>query len=358
MKTDLKKIIFVDRDGTIIFEPNDFQVDALEKINFVPDVIASLFQLRQKGYSLVMVTNQDGLGTDSFPEENFIESQKFIEKLLNSQGVMFDEVLICPHFEKDGCDCRKPLTGMVTKFLVNTNIDKERSYVIGDRDTDMQFAKNLGIEGFQIDPYKECQWTDITTKILNVDRRSSVIRETKETKIKTTVDLEKSEPVSINTGINFFDHMLEQLAKHSNVSMIIDCDGDLEVDEHHTVEDVAITLGQSIKESLGNKYGINRYGFTLPMDESLASVAIDLSGRPYFVFDGDFDREKVGGLPTELVSHFFRSLSQSIGANIHLSVKGQDNHHMIEACFKVFGRALGQAIRVSGTDLPSTKGIL
>ena len=170
MKTDLKKIIFVDRDGTIVFEPNDFQVDALEKISFVPDVIASLFQLRQKGYSLVMVTNQDGLGTDSFPEENFIESQKFIEKLLNSQGVMFDEVLICPHFEKDGCDCRKPLTGMVTKFLVNTNIDKERSYVIGDRDTDMQFAKNLGIEGFQIDPYKECQWTDITTKILNVDQ--------------------------------------------------------------------------------------------------------------------------------------------------------------------------------------------
>lgn len=358
MKTDLKKIIFVDRDGTIIFEPHDFQVDALDKINFVPDVIASLSQLIKKGYSLVMVTNQDGLGTDSFPEDKFIESQKFMEKLLNSQGVFFDDVLICPHFEKDSCNCRKPLTGMVTKFLVNTNIDKERSYVIGDRDTDMKFAKNLDIKGIQIDPYKDNQWTDITTKILNVDRRSSVVRETKETKIKTTVDLMKSEPVSINTGIEFFDHMLEQLAKHSSISITIDCDGDLEVDEHHTVEDVAITLGQSIKESLGNKYGINRYGFTLPMDESLASVAIDLSGRPYFVFDGDFDREKVGSLPTELVSHFFRSLSQSIGANIHLSVKGEDNHHMIEACFKVFGRALGQAITISGTDLPSTKGIL
>ena len=358
MKTDLKKIIFVDRDGTIIFEPNDFQVDALNKINFVPNVITSLFQLSKKGYSLVMVTNQDGLGTDSFPEGKFIESQKFIEKLLNSQGVFFDDVLICPHFEKDGCNCRKPLTGMVTKFLVNTNIDKERSYVIGDRITDMQFAKNLDIKGIQIDPYKDNQWTDIATSILNVDRRSSFIRETKETKIKTTVDLMKSEPISINTGIEFFDHMLEQLAKHSNISVTIDCDGDLDVDEHHTVEDVAITLGLSIKESLGNKYGINRYGFTLPMDESLASVAIDLSGRPYFIFEGDFDREKVGGLPTELVPHFFRSLSQSIGANIHLSVKGEDNHHMIEACFKVFGRALGQAITVSGTDLPSTKGIL
>ena len=174
MKTDLKKIIFVDRDGTIIFEPNDFQVDALNKINFVPNVITSLFQLSKKGYSLVMVTNQDGLGTDSFPEEKFIESQKFIEKLLNSQGVFFDDVLICPHFEKDGCNCRKPLTGMVTKFLVNTNIDKERSYVIGDRITDMQFAKNLDIKGIQIDPYKDNQWTDIATSILNVDRRSSV----------------------------------------------------------------------------------------------------------------------------------------------------------------------------------------
>jgi len=358
MNTNYKKIIFVDRDGTIIFEPSDYQVDALEKIKFVPDVISALSQLSKNGYSLVMVSNQDGLGTNSFPQESFIESQKFIENILNSQGVFFDDILICPHFETDGCDCRKPLTGMVTKLLVNTNIDKERSYVIGDRDTDMQFAKNLDIEGIQIDPYRDNQWTDITTKILNIDRRSSVLRETKETKIKTTVNLEQSKPILINTGIDFFDHMLEQLAKHSNISMIIDCDGDIEVDEHHTVEDVAITLGQTIKESLGNKYGVNRYGFTLPMDESLASVAIDLSDRPYFVFEGGFDREKVGGLPTELVAHFFRSFSQSLGATIHLAVKGEDNHHMIEACFKVFGRALGQAVKVSGTDLPSTKGIL
>jgi imidazoleglycerol-phosphate dehydratase/histidinol-phosphatase len=219
-------------------------------------------------------------------------------------------------------------------------------------------AKKLALKGIQIDPYRVGSWKSIENDILSVDRKSKIVRETNETKISVEINLAVSKPVNIDTGIGFFDHMLEQLAKHSDTSIIIQCHGDLNIDEHHSVEDIALTLGQAFRQALGKKYGINRYGFTLPMDESIASVTLDLSGRPYFSFKGHFSREKVGGLPTELIPHFFQSLSQSLKASIHIEVNGDDNHHMIEACFKAFGRAFNQAISLTGNSLPSTKGVL
>ena len=359
MNNQSQKILFIDRDGTLIHEPEDFQVDLLSKISLVPSVIEALTKLKDSGYLLVMVTNQDGLGTESFPEADFEKCQKFLIDLLSSQNITFEKVFICPHFESDQCDCRKPRTGLLTQFLVDRNIDKARSYVIGDRDTDLQLADNLGLLGIKINPKTEGEWIRISDSILSEDRMAVVSRETNETKIIAAVNLDSSSPLSINTGIGFFDHMIEQLGKHSGISIELKCNGDLEVDQHHTVEDVSITLGQAIKESLSNKRGIGRYGFTLPMDDALATIAIDLSDRPFFKFNGEFRREVIGELPTELVPHFFYTFSQSLGANIHLSVSGEDDHHKIEACFKVLGRALSQALNISGNkDLPSTKGTL
>ena len=358
MNTNNTKILFLDRDGTIIYEPDDFQVDSIEKIKLVPGVISSLNTLLENGYELVMVSNQDGMGTKTFPAQDFLKAHNYIIDLFESQGIKFKDIFICPHFKSDRCDCRKPSTGLLTEFFVKNNIDNERSYVIGDRKTDMELAKKLTLKGIQIDPYRVGAWKSIENDILSVDRRSKIIRETSETKISAEINLAVSEPVNIDTGIGFFDHMLEQLAKHADISIIIQCHGDLNIDEHHSVEDVALTLGQAFRQALGKKYGINRYGFTLPMDESIASVTLDLSGRPHFSFKGRFSREKVGGLPTELIPHFFQSLSQSLKASIHIEVKGDDNHHMIEACFKAFGRAFKQAISLTGNSLPSTKGVL
>jgi len=354
------RVIFLDRDGTIIEEPPDEQVDSLHKLRLLPGVIPALLELQRAGYRLVLVSNQDGLGTASFPEPSFQGPQDFLRELLASQGICFDAEYFCPHLPGDGCDCRKPRTGLLTGYLASRALDLERSYVIGDRETDMQLAANLGLEGLRVraDGADGATWPAIVERLCRPDRRARVVRRTRETQIELAVALDRVSPVSISTGIGFFDHMLEQVARHGGFALELSCRGDLEVDEHHTVEDCALALGQALREALGDKRGIARYGFLLAMDEAQAQVAIDLSGRPYSVFEGRFGREAVGGLPTELVPHFFRSLADSLAAAIHVQVRGENSHHMVEACFKGVGRALGQALRVEGTELPSSKGVL
>lgn len=353
-----EKIAFLDRDGTLIWEPLDKQVDQLTKVSLMPGVFPALMRLKEAGYQFVMITNQDGLGTDSFPQEDFRPVQDFVLELFASQGIVFRDIFICPHFEDDGCKCRKPLPGHIANFLDQVAVDRSNSVVIGDRETDLEFAQNIGVIGYRLADKDGQRWADIAREIVDKPRRSTVTRKTRETDISVAVDLDRETPVQISTGIGFFDHMLEQIAKHGGFSLSISCQGDLEVDEHHTVEDVALAFGQALRDALGDKRGIARYGFTVPMDEAQAQVAIDLSGRSYFVFDGEFGRDQVGGLPTELVPHFFRSVSESLGAAVHLSVRGENTHHMIEACFKSMGRALRQAKVREGTELPSTKGTL
>jgi imidazoleglycerol-phosphate dehydratase/histidinol-phosphatase len=352
--------LFLDRDGTLNEETPDEQIDSLEKVRLMPAVIPALLALKSAGFAFVMVTNQDGLSTPTFPQERFDLAHRFILELFASQGIEFEAVCICPHFLREGCDCRKPRTGMVREFLAAHAIDKLRSFMIGDRDTDMEFAVNLGVQGLKIrldgEPH-EC-WPGIAQTILGQARRARVHRKTAETDIVAEVDLSRSGPISVSTGLGFFDHMLEQIAKHGGFALDLKCSGDLAIDEHHTVEDCALTLGSALAEALGDKRGIARFGFLLAMDEARAEVALDLSGRPYFVWEGRFERERVGELPTELVSHFFRSLSQALGASLHIAVRGENSHHMIEACFKGVGRSLRQAVRLEGTDLPSTKGTL
>lgn len=355
-----KKILFLDRDGTLNIEPDDHQVDSLEKVALVPGAIPALLALKAEGYRFVMVTNQDGLGTDSFPEAHFRVCHDHIVGLFGSQGIEFDEILVCPHFDRESCECRKPRTGLLTKYLAGVDLDIERSAVIGDRDSDMQLASNIGVQGLLINPdgpYEET-WEGIRARLTSGDRTAEVSRQTRETTIKVSVNLDDSLPVEIDTGIGFYDHMLEQIARHGGFSLRLKCDGDLDVDEHHTVEDTAICLGQALRQALGEKRGIGRYGFLLPMDESEARVSLDLSGRSAFRFKGKFSRAEVGEMSTEMVPHFFQSLAESLGAALHIRVKGKNNHHKVEACFKSVGRALRQAIRVDGTDLPSTKGTL
>lgn len=351
-----EKILFVDRDGTLIKEPPDFQVDQLQKIELLPNVISSMNRLADQGFRFVMVTNQDGLGTASFPQGDFDACQDHILDIFQSQGIVFDEVFVCPHLADDLCGCRKPKTGLLTRYLAGTNIDTGASAVIGDRDSDMQLAENIGVRGIRI--ANGVSWLDIANELIAQGRKSRIERSTNETTIRVAVDLDSGNPIHIRTGIGFFDHMLEQIAKHGGFSLQVECDGDLDVDEHHTVEDTAICVGRAIRQALGNKRGIDRYGFLLPMDESSAQVALDLSGRAYSTFDGNFPRETVGKLPTELVPHFFRTLAESLGATLQIAVKGENAHHMIEACFKSVGRALRQAIRCEGVELPTTKGLL
>ena len=355
-----RRVLFVDRDGTLIEEPEDHQVDALEKVRLVQGVMAAMQKLAASGYRLVMVSNQDGLGTDAFPEADFSRCHEHVMALFESQGITFDEVFICPHVPADGCECRKPRAGLLTRYLAETAIDLPNSAVIGDRTTDIELAERIGVRGFLLDPEDNggTTWSDIVAALCHGDRQARYERNTSETSITAAVNLDRSEPISVSTGIGFYDHMLEQIAKHGGFSLTLACDGDLEIDDHHTVEDTAICLGNALRAALGEKRGIGRYGFVLPMDESEAKVAIDLSGRGRFVFRGEFPREKVGELSTEMVEHFFRSLSDAIGAAIHVDVQGQNAHHMVEACFKSAGRALRQAIRIEGTDLPSTKGTL
>jgi imidazoleglycerol-phosphate dehydratase/histidinol-phosphatase len=354
------RVLFIDRDGTLIVEPDDFQVDALDKVKLVDGVIPALLELSAHGYRFVMVSNQDGLGTASFPEEQFRVCQDHMLAIFASQGINFDEVLICPHMPDDGCECRKPRAGLLVRYLAENDIDLTNSAVIGDRETDLELARRLGVPGILLgtDGANALDWPSIVDQLCYSDRQASVARQTNETRISTSVCLDRTAPVEITTGIGFYDHMLEQIAKHGGFSLQMACDGDLEVDDHHTVEDTAICLGEALRKALGNKLGARRYGFVVPMDESEARVSIDLSGRGRFVFRGDFPREQVGELSTEMVEHFFRTLSDSLGAAVHIEVSGENAHHMVEACFKSAGRALRQAIKRDGNEMPSTKGTL
>jgi imidazoleglycerol-phosphate dehydratase / histidinol-phosphatase len=351
-------VLFVDRDGTLIEEPPDHQVDSLSKIRFMPGVFAALAELQRHGFRLAMITNQDGLGTASFPRPAFEESQNFVLAAFESQGITFDALFICPHRPADGCDCRKPKTGLVRDYLRDGDIDLANSAVIGDRDTDLELAANLGMRGLRVlrNGSDVETWPGIVAAL--TARNAVVDRRTKETQIQVRVGLDATSPIRVSTGIGFFDHMLEQLAKHGGFALELTCKGDLQIDEHHTVEDCALALGDALRQALGNKAGIARYGFLLPMDEAEAKVAIDLSGRAYALFEGRFGRDQVGGLPTELVPHFFHSLAETLGAAVHVSVTGENSHHMIEASFKGVGRTLRQAFRREGNELPTTKGVL
>ena len=352
-----RKILFVDRDGCLIEEPADEQVDSLEKIALMPDVILALRRCIGVGYELVMVTNQDGLGTSSFPQADFDGPHQFLLRLLSSQGIGFAEVLIDRSFAHEQHDTRKPGIGMVRHYLADDGWSRSLSAMVGDRDTDMQFAANLGVRGLRVGA-DGINWNEVAHVMCDAPRVAEVRRETKETQIRVYVDLDAASDAQVATGIGYFDHMLEQLGKHGGFSLQLDCKGDLHIDEHHTVEDCALALGQALRQALGDKRGIGRYGFTLPMDESLASAVLDMSGRPYFVLDGLFPRVSVGELSTEMVAHFFRSLCETLGANLHLSVRGDNAHHMVEACFKVVARCLRQALSRSGDALPTTKGTL
>jgi len=353
------KVVFIDRDGTLIEEPADNQVDALHKIRLVPGVIVALLKLRDLGYRFVMVTNQDGLGTSSFPRADFDACQEHVLAIFASQGIHFDEVFICPHWADDGCDCRKPRTGLLTRFLANHELDIASCAVIGDRGADMELAEALGVRGLLIGPgAQSMSWENACSALTPGARTGEVERTTRETSVRASVNLDAAAPLSVKTGIGFYDHMLEQVAKHGGFSLDLQCDGDLFVDEHHTIEDTALCVGEALKVALGDKRGIARYGFLLPMDESEARVSLDLSGRPFCKFSGVFSREHVGQMPTELVPHFFQSLAESLGAALHISVTGSNAHHMVEACFKAVGHALRQAIRSDGDEMPSTKGML
>jgi imidazoleglycerol-phosphate dehydratase / histidinol-phosphatase len=357
----MRAILFIDRDGTLIEEPADFQIDRFEKLRFVPGVIPAMLRLRDAGYEFVMVTNQDGLGTESFPQADFDGPHELMMQVLASQGIVFRDVLIDSSFPADNAPTRKPKLGLMQGYLRDHSIDWQRSAMIGDRETDIAFANNLGVRAFQLKTAQfggDWDWAGIAHELVAAPRIAQMQRNTKETRISVRLDLDRVADPVVRTGLGFFDHMLEQLGKHGGFAMELQCEGDLHIDEHHTVEDSGLALGQALKQALGDKRGIARYGFTLPMDEALASAALDFSGRPYFVFDGEFKRERVGELPTELVPHFFRSLCETAGLNLHLKVAGENDHHKVEACFKAVARALRQAIRREGSELPSTKGVL
>ncbi|KGK57007.1 imidazoleglycerol-phosphate dehydratase [Xanthomonas cannabis pv. phaseoli] len=372
-------ILFVDRDGTLITEPADYQIDAYEKLRFVDNVIPAMLRLRDAGYQFVIVTNQDGLGSESYPRASFDGPNNLMLQIFASQGIEFRDVLIDCSWPADNAPTRKPGIGLMVPYLQDRTIDWARSAMVGDRITDIQFAQNLNIRGFQLrtDEFGgEWDWPGIAHELADAPRRAVVQRNTKETKIRVELDLDRVAEPHTATGLPFFDHMLEQIGKHGGFALDIRADGDLHIDEHHTIEDTGLALGQALREALGNKRGIGRYGFdpakspwlaagpdaqhgfTLPMDETIASAALDFSGRPYFVFEGDFKRERVGDMPTELVPHFFRSICDASGLNLHLSVRGENDHHKVEACFKALARALRQAIRREGNALPSTKGAL
>lgn len=353
----MSRFLFVDRDGVLIEEPEDFQIDSYEKFRLVEGAIPALLKIRDAGYEFVMVSNQDGLGSPGFPAESFEGPQRLLLQILASQGIFFREVLIDTHRPEDGSPNRKPGVGMVMHYLRDRTVDLSASAMVGDRETDMQFAENLGVRGFRFGP-QAYDWPAIAHALVDRPRQASVERVTRETRVRVELDLDRRTDPVIATGLGFFDHMLEQLGKHGGVGLSLTCAGDLHIDEHHTVEDCGLALGEAFREALGDKRGIARYGFVLPMDESRASSTLDFSGRPCFVFDGAFPREIVGDLPTELVPHFFRSFCESAGLNLHLEVRGENAHHMVEVCFKVVARALAQAIRREGSDLPSTKGVL
>ncbi len=377
----MKKVLFIDRDGTIVIEPTDFQLDSLDKLEFYPKAFQYLAKIAYElDYELVMVTNQDGLGTDSFPEETFWPTQNFILRAFENEGVLFDDIFIDRSFPADNAPTRKPRTGMLTKYIDNPNYDLTNSFVLGDRITDVALAKNLGAkaiflqqqEGLGNDEIKENEdFSDIITlqttnwktiyEFLKLEARSaSIERKTHETDICIHLNLDGTGKSKIDTGIAFFDHMLDQIARHGQMDLEITVKGDLEVDEHHTIEDTAIALGEVFAKALGNKLGIERYGFCLPMDDCLSQVAIDFGGRNWLVWETEFKREMVGKMPTEMFYHFFKSFSDGAKANINIKAEGTNEHHKIEAIFKAFAKAIKVAVKrdTEKMILPSTKGML
>ena len=352
----MKKILFLDRDGTILREPADQQIDRLDKFEFMPGAIAALAQLAaETDYRFVMVSNQDGLGTPAFPCRDFEPLQELMVRTLAGEGVVFDEVLIDDSFPEWNSPCRKPRTGLVDKYL-NDTLDRENSYVIGDRKTDMQLAENMGVKGIMLDE-NTCPWGAVYRLLKNASRRASVRRTSVETDVLVEIDLNGGD-ADISTGMGFFDHMLQQIARHGGIGLKVKTQGDLHVDEHHTIEDTAIALGECLRRALGGKNGIGRYGFALPMDESRAEVLLDLGGRACLVWDAAFNAERVGDFPTAMTRHFFASLCQGAACNLHVRAAGDDAHHTIEAIFKSFARCLRDAVALTGEGVPSTKGML
>ena len=376
-----EKLLFIDRDGTLIMEPADEQIDAFEKVEFYPGVFAYLGKIvRELDYRLIIVTNQDGLGTDAFPETDFWPVQDFILKAFENEGILFDGIHIDRTFPHENAPTRKPGTAMLQGYL-NDSYDMGNSFVIGDRLTDMELAKNLGAQGIFINNETQLgtdevtvaaaelqnhisletnEWSQIYEFLKLKNRTASISRKTNETDIQINLNLDGTGKGKINTGLAFFDHMLDQLARHGHLDLEVVVKGDLEVDEHHTIEDTAIALGEAFYEALGSKLGIERYGFMLPMDDCLAQVAIDFGGRNWLVWDADFKREKIGDMPTEMFMHFFKSFSDSAKANLHIKAEGTNEHHKIEAIFKAFAKAIKMAVK-RDTDkmvLPSTKGTL
>ena len=352
----MKKALFIDRDGTIIREPEDEQIDSLEKLEFVPGAIGALSSLAKLDFVLVMVSNQDGLGTPSFPEEDFHPAHNKMLKTLEGQGVLLHATLIARSLPQANAPTRKPRTGLLTAYM-DGSYDLAASFVIGDRESDMELARNLGATGLKLG---ELSWAEIAARVRASERRCTVSRKTAETDISICVDLDGGLESFSDTGLKFFDHMLDQLPHHGGISLQVRCKGDLEVDEHHTVEDVGIALGEALRTALGDKRGIDRYGFALPMDESRAMVLLDLGGRSELVWDVHFTREYVGDVPTEMFRHFFKSMSDAMKANLYVKAEGENNHHIAEAVFKAFARTLRQAVRrdVFKGELPSSKGLL
>ena len=375
----MKKALFIDRDGTILAEPADEQIDSLEKMRFVPGAISGLKALSGLGFELVLATNQDGLGTDSFPEADFWPAHEKMLATLGGEGVIFDDQLIDRTFERDNAPTRKPRTGMFARYL-DGSYDLASSYVIGDRVTDLLLARNLGARGVLLRPAAEGRrmveeagvaescalvsdsWAEVAEFIRRGERQVDLRRQTRETQIRVRLDLDGRGDFNdrISTGLHFLDHMLSQIAHHGGVSLSVEAHGDLEVDEHHTVEDVAITLGEAIDRALGTKAGIARYGFALPMDDCRALVLLDFGGRIDFEWEAEFRRERVGDVPTELFRHFFHSLCCAARCNLHIAARGENEHHKAEAIFKAFARALRMAVRREGFgyDIPSSKGVL
>ncbi|MBQ9474787.1 MAG: bifunctional histidinol-phosphatase/imidazoleglycerol-phosphate dehydratase HisB [Bacteroidales bacterium] len=356
----MKKAIFIDRDGTIIREPQDEQIDSLEKLEFVPGAISSLAALSKLGMELVMVSNQDGLGTASFPESDFYPAHNKMLATLAGEGVTFDDILIDRSFPEDNSPCRKPGTGMLGKYM-DGSYDLAGSYVIGDRESDAGLARNLGAKCFLISAENSAEdWHRAVAAIRLGERVAEIQRKTSETDIKLRLDLDGQGESSIDTGLKFFDHMLDQLVHHGGLSLTLSCKGDLEVDEHHSIEDIGIALGEALGKALGDKVGIERYGFALPMDESEALVLLDFGGRSELVWDVVFTREYVGDVPTEMFKHFFKSLSDAARCNLRIKASGENNHHIAEAVFKAFARCIRQAARRDpfSSELPSSKGKL
>lgn len=377
----MKKILFIDRDGTLVLEPEDYQVDSFQKLKFYPQVFTYLSKIaKELDYELVMVTNQDGLGTDSHPEENFWPIQNFIIETFENEGVKFEDIFIDKTFAKDNAPTRKPNTGLLTKYFDKDTYNLENSFVIGDRITDVKLAKNLNSKAIFINndenlgvdeilenddlenviALKTTSWKEIYEFLKLENRTSEIIRNTIETKIKINLNLDGIGKSNIDTGIPFFDHMLDQIAKHGQMDLEIKVEGDLEVDEHHTIEDTGIALGEAFYQALGNKLGIERYAFVLPMDDCLAQVALDFGGRNWIVWNAEFKREMIGKMPTEMFFHFFKSFSDSAKANLNIKAEGENEHHKIESIFKAFAKCLKSAVKRDSEKmiLPSTKGML